>query len=115
MGDLTAGENTADNGGVWESMYGLDRFGARNTNQSTQSGWSITILIRLGVSAQMAVFEMLLGLQTPSDVRRVQIWHLKTHVEFGDCNFRLHNISSLNDLLLYLIQLKLSVINCYYP
>ena len=32
-GDLTAGENTADNGGVWESMYGLNYSRAREADK----------------------------------------------------------------------------------
>jgi len=32
-GDLTAGENTADNGGVWESMYGFDIWRTRGVDK----------------------------------------------------------------------------------
>ena len=32
-GDLTAGENTADNGGVWESMYGFNYSRAREADK----------------------------------------------------------------------------------
>ena len=32
-GDLTAGENVADNGGIWESKYGLEKSYARSPDK----------------------------------------------------------------------------------